>query len=362
MTVTRTTLPAAGFAALLRPLRRCLVALVLAACALVAVPGLAQAAPYNTTATVPVTVTYESDTTPDVRSPACTVVLTPEDGRPGDAQTLTVTPAQTQDFRGEGSGSFSVELPGLGTYEYTLKHTTAAQNGWTLDAAVYDVTIQVLRDEATDQPRVIVRIMKDGAKFDAAEFANRYAAAWPEGRAPAVKAHKALGVKRGGAVTDEKADLAAGAYTFQLKDAAGAVVATATNDADGLVAFAPLVHDKTGVYRYTLSEVKGKDANTEYDERTVRVTVTVTDDGDGGLVGTVAYDGSGQPPTFQNFLLKVSDPGAVVRPSGGTSFRGFGGTPTTGDPLTDSFLYLALGALVALAAALVVRKVRAQEV
>lgn len=363
MTVKRTPSPAAGFAALLRPVGALIIALALVACALVVGPTPAVAAPYNTTAEVPVDVTYTSTTTPDVQSPACSFELAPANDaakEAGEAQTLTVSPEQTENFQGAGSGAFTVALPGFGTYEYTLTQTTTAQNGWTFDDTSWDVAIQVIRDEDTDEPIAIVRIMKDGLKYDVASFANTYTARWNGDKgAPTVKSHKALGVKLNGTVSDEKADLVAGAYTFELKDEDGNVVATATNDENGLVEFPALVHDQVGVYRYTLSEVKGDDANTEYDDKTVAVVITVTDDdGDGYLEGTVTYDGSEELPTFQNYVLKVKDHGVVVKPGGTVSG---GGIPTTGDPLTDSFIYLALGAVLALAIAVAVRKVSVQK-
>lgn len=330
--------------------RACLLLLALAVCGLFVGPSRALAAPYATTATIPVAVTYESASTPDVVAPSSVLTLTPanEAAQELGAQSIAVTPGRTEDFRGEGSGQFPVALPGFGTYEFRMTQTAEVSRGWTFDEAVWDVTLQVIRDEATDEPLVLTRIVRQGTdapKFDEPSFHNVYAATWTSpGHKPVVKGHKELGVKVGGRVSSEKPELTAGAYRFQLKDESGAVVETATNGAGGIVEFAPLEHDRTGVYRYTLSEMTGDDANTEYDSHVVQVVVTVSDV-DGELRASITYDGSAELPVFQNYLLKLGDPG-LVKPA--SSVRPGGTTPTTGDPLGAGLAGLLAAACLAL--------------
>ena len=49
--------------------------------------------------------------------------------------------------------------------------------------------------------------------------------------------------------------LESGQFSFELRDKAGKVVQTVTNDADGSVTFEPISYDAAGTYNYTIAEV-----------------------------------------------------------------------------------------------------------
>lgn len=111
-------------------------------------------------------------------------------------------------------------------------------------------------------------------------------------------------------------DLAAGEFTFELADAQGNVVGTATNNADGSVSFSPLEFTEAGTYTYTLREVTGGLANVTYDTTVHTVTITVVDNGDGTLTSTVTYDsGLGAAPVFTNTYKVPDQPGKPEEPS-----------------------------------------------
>lgn len=115
--------------------------------------------------------------------------------------------------------------------------------------------------------------------------------------------------------------LKAGQFSFDLKDAAGDVIDTATNDAQGNISFDAVKFVSAGTYTFTMSEEvpsgavtkSGKTVDAEgivYDTQTHTVTVTVsnaTDDGDLG-VASVVYDGKTKEtiPTFANKEETVS--------------------------------------------------------
>ena len=99
--------------------------------------------------------------------------------------------------------------------------------------------------------------------------------------------------------------LKAGQFSFELKDADGKVLQTATNDAGGNVSF-HVEYNKAGTYTYTISEVVPADAENNvkdhitYDTSEHKVTVTVTN-GKGKLDTAVTYDkSSSTQPTFTN--------------------------------------------------------------
>lgn len=77
-------------------------------------------------------------------------------------------------------------------------------------------------------------------------------------------------------------------FTFQLKDAQGNVVDTATNNADGTVTF-NLTCDTEGLFGYTINQVEGTDENITYDTTITNVAVNVAPDEAGNLAATVDY-------------------------------------------------------------------------
>ena len=103
--------------------------------------------------------------------------------------------------------------------------------------------------------------------------------------------------------------LVGGDFEFELVDAqTGAVVARATNDETGKVAFFDeksedgLVFTEAGTYHYLIREVAGNDRNVIYDESVITLTVNVTDTGE-GLQAELAYGGAvaaGEEPAFYN--------------------------------------------------------------
>ena len=110
-------------------------------------------------------------------------------------------------------------------------------------------------------------------------------------------------------------ELKADAFSFELRDAAGTLIATTLNAADGTVAFsnvafnqADFVESATKNLSYTVTEVKGARDDVEYDLVPVTVAVTVTDDGEGSLVaGTPTYvkDGATGSDTITNLRTVV---------------------------------------------------------
>ena len=109
--------------------------------------------------------------------------------------------------------------------------------------------------------------------------------------------------------------LQGGEFTFQLKDTNGNELQTATNAADGTVAFDAIDYTTPGDYTYTIDEVAHEgDQKYEYDTAEKTVTVHVTDSGNGSLATKVDYngdsDGEGEAPTFTNRMkpaeLKIS--------------------------------------------------------
>ncbi len=111
--------------------------------------------------------------------------------------------------------------------------------------------------------------------------------------------------------------LKAGAFTFQLKDKTGKVLAEDKNAADGTVVFPDRTFTREVTnYLYTISEVKGADARMTYDTRVYTVKVT-TKAVDGALQATVNIEKDGVPFAGEMvFTNKLPSP-----PTGDHSFR-----------------------------------------
>lgn len=94
----------------------------------------------------------------------------------------------------------------------------------------------------------------------------------------------------------------AGQYEFKcVEDKTGGQVGTVkTNDQQGNILFDTISYTKTGVYDYTLSEVRGDRGGITYDATKHHVTVTVTDNGEGQLLADVKYDNGTNIPEFTN--------------------------------------------------------------
>lgn len=102
-------------------------------------------------------------------------------------------------------------------------------------------------------------------------------------------------------------DLKAGEFTFNLRDDKGQIIAQASNDKDGKIAFTGLTYDKAGNYHYVVTEVKGNDEDVIYDDMVADVTVKVTQEiGDttNALVSSVVYP---EDTTFDNHIKELKD-------------------------------------------------------
>ena len=196
----------------------------------------------------------------------------------------------------DGTFGFApLQLDKVGTYVYTVSEQAGATaNGVTYDTTVFTATVTVTENAETHELEAQVAYSTGGKAVDAVAFSNSYAPAATE-------------VKLGASKVLSGEDLKEGQFSFQLKDADGKVLQTAKNAADGTVGFEAISYDKPGTYAYSISEVDDGQKNVTYDAAEHRVTVTVTDDGAGYLVATVAYGGD-VAPVFKNTYTPPTTP------------------------------------------------------
>ena len=196
----------------------------------------------------------------------------------------------------DGTFGFApLQLDKVGTYVYTVSEQAGATaNGVTYDTTVFTATVTVTENAETHELEAQVAYSTGGKAVDAVAFCNSYAPAATE-------------VKLGASKVLSGEDLKEGQFSFQLKDTDGKVLQTAKNAADGTVGFEAISYDKPGTYTYSISEVDDGQKNVTYDATEHQVTVTVTDDGAGHLVATVAYGGD-VAPVFKNTYTPPTTP------------------------------------------------------
>lgn len=226
----------------------------------------------------------------------------------------------------EGNVSFgALAYNEAGTHTYVVREAKGGLGGVTYDSSEHVVTVSVTDDGSG---RLSAKATSAGGQI---VFKNAYSAA-------------PTSITFGGTKVLTGAELAAGQFAFQLKDAQGNVVATATNAADGSLVFEPVSLDAAGEYHLTLSEVNDAQDNVTYDDHVYQLDVTVADDGEGSLyVASYTVDGGTDLPVFENAYVAPEAPSEPAAPQAPAA------VPNTGDA-TFPALPLAIGAC-ALAAA-----------
>ena len=185
-----------------------------------------------------------------------------------------------------------------GTFTYTIVEQKPAtpESAITYDESVHTVTVTVTKD-ASGQLNADVQY--DGKK-DTPTFTNTYTPPTPP--TPSEKQITTSKILEG-------RDLQGGEFSFNLLDENGTVLQTKQNAADGTVTFDAIAYTEAmiGTHKYTIKEVVPADqANIQYDEGQVDVTVTVTkDEASNAIQAVVAY---GDKKTFINKVIPPTPP------------------------------------------------------
>ena len=167
----------------------------------------------------------------------------------------------------------------VGTYQYTITEKDTKLGGVKYDTKVIKVTVTVTDNGAGKLVATVSYDTKDRV------FNNTYTADSVQATVEVTK--KLVG-----------RTLKANEFEFVLKDERGQALQTKKNTADGSVNFDAFEYKTTGTYHYTIAEKDTKLQGITYDKRMIKVTVTVTDDGNGHLVAKVSYDKNIK--TFEN--------------------------------------------------------------
>jgi len=180
-----------------------------------------------------------------------------------------------------------------GTYHYTVSEVAGDGARVFYDETVYNVTVIV---KYGPTGKLIADVLVDGAADKPMTFHNVYD---PVDAVLKLNAEKTYFDADGNAQK-----LQGGEFTFQLKDAAGSVIADASNGADGSIRFDALTLGAAGTYTYTISEVTGGNAAVTYWDGTVYtavVTVAETEPGVLSVTSVKLYDGEAEAEAMTFF-------------------------------------------------------------
>ncbi|NLX82576.1 MAG: hypothetical protein GXZ04_01975 [Clostridiales bacterium] len=234
-----------------------------------------------------------------------------------------------------------------GEYTFTLREVAGNLPGVSYDSTTYQVLVKVSYHEADKALVLETTYKKDGSLHSGQlVFANTYSAPAPTPQqpepTPPSPSYPVLEVPLQVTKVLKNGSLKAGAFTFQLKDAQGTVLAEAKNAADGTVTFPNRTFSKAvSNYLYTVHEVKGEDAKIVYDSTVYTLKVS-TRAVDGKLEASIAVEKDGLPFT------------------GAVEFTNLHKVPSTGDNIYKTLgLILGMAALLG-AAYLIVRRHQGQ--
>ncbi|MDY7303815.1 FctA domain-containing protein [Streptococcus suis] len=202
-----------------------------------------------------------------------------------------------------------------GTYTYTVteKNGGTTDKGVTYDGKTITATVTVTDNGSGELSAAV-------SYSDETPFNNTYAVSGTRAE---------LAVKK----TLTGRELKEDEFEFVLKNEANEEVATAKNDKDGNVKFKELTFDKAGTYTYTVTEVVGGDTAIIYDSLKIKVTVVVTDDGEGKLIAKVEYP---EDIEFNNEYVEPTTTTTTEEPTTTTTTEEPTTTTTTEEPTTTT--------------------------
>lgn len=224
---------------------------------------------------------------------------------PAEQFTFVLEGADGQDSaanNAQGMVVFEKTFDKPGEHTFTLSEKNDAQEGVTYDDTVYEVYVMLYAFPGMQQMQYGAMIMKDGEPIEGEMvFANTKPVDPLPRPTPAPMTSFVISAQK---VLQGKT-LAAGEFTFELRDSQGNVIDTAKNAADGRVSFGARRTGNAGTYLYTIAEVKGQDAGITYDAGVWQVRAVVKEAG-GKLTASLSYLKDGTPyetATFTNSYL-----------------------------------------------------------
>ncbi len=197
-------------------------------------------------------------------------------------------------------------FPEAGTYRFTVKEIDKVFGFIEYSTAEYELLVNVID---TNGVLSLGSVTVNNAPNGSIEFTNTYV----------IDGEDEITLRGTKTLTGGRTTFAAGEFEFGLYDAAGGLIETVKNDADGNFAFTTLKFDETDVpvssskqITYTVKEIVGSDKRITYDDTIYTVVVTVEDDNEGGVKASYTVDNAPNGLiTFTNIYTPKPDDIAV---------------------------------------------------
>ncbi len=191
----------------------------------------------------------------------------------GNNNVLDSATALAQTVAQDGTATWKINYTVPGVYEYTISETAGNVPGMAYSTKPVQVTVTVVDDGDGTMSATAMYANGDGVDHDVITNTYSMITFQPE-------VTKALA---GTNVPSET-------YTFQLLDATGDVLDTATVTGAGAVVFDEITKYAADTYTYTIKEVAGNTPGMDYSEETITYTVVVSkDDQTGALTKVETY-------------------------------------------------------------------------
>ena len=177
--------------------------------------------------------------------------------------------------------TITYEQGDVGTHTYTVRETSEAGNGVTVDDTEYTVKVEVTDD---GEGNLTAMVLEGSDDHEALDFKNTY--------------ETSTDITLSGVKSLEGRELKDDEFSFKLyrvDEDGETYLAEATNQ-DGAFTFDKITYtqeDADKTYTYNVYEVNGALNGVTYVEEPVTVTVTITDDGKGTLTATADKNGEG---------------------------------------------------------------------
>lgn len=238
---------------------------------------------------------------------------------------------QVQNAADQSISFAPIEFEAPGTYVLYVKEVSSSAPGISYDDSLYRLTYVVSLGSNQQLTAQLTELTKDGSPMEpdaVIQFDNSYTPPpEPEEEEPS-PSYPTIEVPLSLKKELRNGRLQAGAFTFQLRDGAGKLLAEASNAADGSVVFPNRTFSRVvSNYRYTIQEVVGSDKRINYDSTiyTVKVSTRAVA---GVLEATVAIERDGTPYAGQMVFVNTRQ------------------MPATGDSSHQAILLLVVASLI----------------
>ena len=192
---------------------------------------------------------------------------------------------QTKENAANGDIIFdAITFSAAGEYKFKLTEKKDSILSFILPSqAEYEITITVVNENGVLRVSNVETVNTKNTGETNLEFINTYV----------LDGEDEITLRGTKKLTGDRTQVKANEFEFGLYDAAGDLIESVKNDADGNFAFTTLKFDETDVpvsgqkqITYTVKEIKGSDIRVTYDETVYTVVVTVKDNEQGGVTAS----------------------------------------------------------------------------